>query len=392
MPLSPAAARRGVDVSLALDVLRGLAAISMVVNHVAVQLLARADFHGAAALATFAASGAPVLFFFATGFAGALRRPGGSAWGRLDTVACLVAADLLAAWRGHLPWLLDFFTFIALSTLAVDLLARQRRAVALALGAALVLALLRFGLAPLALPWSERIPPLAWVLGFPGVERVSYPLTPWLCYPLLGFVLGRWCATRREPPSVPRALAAFAAGSLAALALGRLALHLGLSDNRWTTMGAAYFVLSFAMIGFALWVAVAAAAAARPLAAALSLRGVSAYAVVPIHFLLIQAAHEGRFDGLPSAGFALAAASIALAALVLAKGFAALLGRAHAAGPTTLRAATGALLLACALGLWALPAVHRLAFESQALVTLGQLALGAWLLRAPRRRPAVAVA
>ena len=54
MPLSPAAARRGVDVSLALDVLRGLAAISMVVNHVAVQLLARADFHGAAALATFA--------------------------------------------------------------------------------------------------------------------------------------------------------------------------------------------------------------------------------------------------------------------------------------------------------------------------------------------------
>jgi len=79
MPLSPAAARRGVDVSLALDVLRGLAAISMVVNHVAVQLLARADFHGAAALATFAASGAPVLFFFATGFAGALRRPGGSA-------------------------------------------------------------------------------------------------------------------------------------------------------------------------------------------------------------------------------------------------------------------------------------------------------------------------
>jgi len=126
---------------------------------------------------------------------------------------------------------------------------------------------------------------------------------------------------------------------------------------------------------------------ARPLAAALSLRGVSAYAVVPIHFLLIQAAHEGRFDGLPPAGFALAAASIALAALVLAKGFAALLGRAHAAGPTTLRAAAGALLLACALGLWALPAVHRLAFESQALVTLGQLALGAWL-----RPPAIAVA
>ena len=56
------------------------------------------------------------------------------------------------------------------------------------------------------------------------------------------------------------------------------------------------------------------------------------------------------------------------------------------------RCTAGALLLACALGLWALPAVHRLAVESQALVTLGQLALGAWLLRAPRRRPAVAVA
>ena len=277
MPLSRAAVRRGVDVSLALDVLRGLAAISMVVNHVAVRLLAREDFHGAAALAAFASSGAPVLFFFATGFAGALRRPGGSAWGRLDTVACLVAADLLAAWRGHLPWLLDFFTFIALSTLGVDLLARQRRAVTLALGAALVLVLLRFGLAPEALPWSRGLPPLAWVLGFPAVKGVSYPLAPWLCYPLLGFALGRWCATRREPPSAPRALAASAAGSLAALTLGRLALHWGLSDNRWTTMGAAYFVLSFAMIGIALWAAWARpSSAAKPLA---STRAASAITV-----------------------------------------------------------------------------------------------------------------
>ena len=118
----------------------------------------------------------------------------------------------------------------------------------------------------------------------------------------------------------------------------------------------------------------------------------SAYAVVPIHFLLIQAAHEGRFDGLPPAGFALAATVIALAALVLTRGFAALLGRAHAAGPTALRAGAGALLFACALGLWALPVLPRLAFESQALLTMGQLALGAWLLRAPRRRPVVAVA
>ena len=69
--------------ALELDVLRGVAASLMIVNHAGIRLLSPADtIESASAVAVFVGGFAPVVFFFVTGFGAALAR--GSAPRPLD--------------------------------------------------------------------------------------------------------------------------------------------------------------------------------------------------------------------------------------------------------------------------------------------------------------------
>ena len=119
---------------LELDVLRGFAAILMVVNHAGLQWLSPHDAEASLSGAlVFLGSLAPVVFFFVTGFGNAL-----SAAGRprpaplrplLVRAGLLVVADQFFAWTQGTAWVLDFFTFIALTAVIVGLLSRLERPV-----------------------------------------------------------------------------------------------------------------------------------------------------------------------------------------------------------------------------------------------------------------------
>lgn len=279
-----------------LDVLRGLAAAAMVLNHVGVAWLAPETGSLAGALSLLG-SFAPVLFFFVTGWGYGLAhqegRPG-SCRDLLFKAGVLVLMDLVLS-RGRLFW--DFLGFIALSMCVLHLL-RGRRHARVAAGVLLALTLgVRFCLAPLLkarLGQDGFLVPE--VLGLRAMPGVSYWFTPWLAYPLLGFLLG---ALTREHQALWRARALHLGLGLVTLGLlggaitSMLVAH-GANLFRWGMMSLGFFVASMALLamvlGLVVWCAALAPSRLREL---VSLRGIASLAVVPLHYGLLQLAGEG---------------------------------------------------------------------------------------------------
>jgi hypothetical protein len=121
---------------------------------------------------------------------------------------------------------------------------------------------------------------------------VSYPLLPWLAYPLTGFVLGalasrgRAVVEQRFAAVIALALAAISACSAAAwwIVQGGRALH------RWGYVSLAFYAASFAAIAAALALALVLGRMGGALARRLfELRGVASLALVPWHYAVIIA-------------------------------------------------------------------------------------------------------
>ena len=278
----PAPAHRSVGHWPELDLLRGLACFLMILNHVAVRspsmststILSASEFVGGFA---------PVLFFFTTGLGYGVQslKPGGRhGFGFLTKVAVLLLADL------------DFFTFIGLSMLILELISRLRRGgwVASIVGVSAVLA--RFVAGPLLRPALEGHPWGLWVGDVIGTGgHFGYPAGPWLAFPMLGYVLGRLAESNRatllERRRLPRELAASGA-PFALLCLVMVARGSGLF--RYWTMNSAYFLASLGVIATSLSVVVAAVRSARlgPITGRASLSGLRSFAVVPLHYFLLD--------------------------------------------------------------------------------------------------------
>lgn len=278
-----------------LDVLRGLAAALMIVNHAGFRLLLIQDAPTSAAGATiFLGSFAPVLYFFATGFGTAIAdRPDGrppALGGLFYKVVLLVIADQFFFWQGGVAWGVDFFSFIALSSVVVSLLARLRHPGTTASVLIAILLGLRYGLGPLVREHIHGHQIAAWILGVEAVTNVSYPLTPWMVYPLLGFVLGRlyapssaWSAQRRRLQ--------LGTGFALALALLCGALSMAWLNSvffRWGTVSAAYFVLSLAVVLTSGLLSVYLSRRHALIAGWIALRGVASFAVIPLHYAMLD--------------------------------------------------------------------------------------------------------
>jgi surface polysaccharide O-acyltransferase-like enzyme len=357
-----------------LDLLRGLAALLMVFNHVGYAALNRAAAQeGVSGAIVFIGSMAPVLFFFATGFGGGLAaRPG--TWRSLaDKVLLLLLADQFLGWTLGRPLGLDFFGFIAVSMVAARLvLATPRPVTVAALGIVAVL-WLRYGLGQswVAPPGGYGL--VEWLIGATPHHGVSYPASPWLVYPLLGAALS--VLHRRHGGRItPRAwMVVVAAIVVFALAAGMLASR-GSSFHRWGSVAAAFFALSVVvLLGFAALSVVLIRRAPR-LASALSLGGVASFAVVPLHYMMVR---SGAFSAQHGIVFYLAvAALIAAASFALSNAFeraAAALSRSpHRAG---LVVAALVVIVAAAFATFALARGGSPA-ASQSVATLGQLAIG----------------
>ena len=181
------------DTSRQLDLFRGFAAILMVLNHAGNAWLSRQDgADGIDGTLVFIGSAAPALFFSATGIGMGLsprRSPDWRGVGR--KVLLLAVADLFLGWGEH-RWIgLDFFAFCAISMLAVSLVVATRRPMTWAMAAIAAIIVLRYGLVGRLQPFAQQHPAIAFVTGIDGVIDVSYPLSPWLVFPLGGFILGR---------------------------------------------------------------------------------------------------------------------------------------------------------------------------------------------------------
>jgi uncharacterized membrane protein len=335
--LMQSAAQQGRPLSLPeLDVFRGLAAVFMVVNHAGFRLWAAADTQlGWATAVLLISSYAPALFFFATGLGIGLRPE------RRDTVVrdtfykagLLVLADQLSHWRGGVWAGLDFFSFIALSMLIVTALSFTGRPARWAVGLFIGVVALRYVVGPVC---KNTWPTTGWVqalVGVYGQPGVAYPLAPWLCFPLAGFLLGT-AARHRMLSSDRQALAGSGARNglsaapawvmaAAALLIGAIAAAMlntvGASFHRWGTVGIGFFALSLAVIG-AVWLVSQAVSRWTPrVAAGLSLRGVAAFLVVPLHYGALEALTRLGWSALASSLFVPTVIALCGVALVAAR-------------------------------------------------------------------------
>jgi hypothetical protein len=272
-----------------LDVLRGWAAVLMVFNHVGFAVLSpQAATQGFSGAMVFLGSMAPVVFFFATGFGAGLAPP--ARWGAvLDKVVLLLAADFLLTWRlGHTTPRLDFFGFIAVSMVAVRLAQSTPRPMIVAGAAALGVLLLRYVGGRWLDDGTGDYGVLRWWVGRFGHEAVSYPAAPWLAYPWAGLMLGmawRECGGR---PSARAWFVFVAVGASFAAAAAAMAWR-GESFFRWGSVGPGFFATSVAVLAALSALSVALVRAAPRVAAALSLGGVAAFALVPLHYAAVHA-------------------------------------------------------------------------------------------------------
>ncbi len=292
-----------------LDVFRGWAAVLMIVNHAGYALLSPADASASGSgLAVFLGSFAPVLFFFATGFGIGLRPVGQPPPSLFETgwkSALLVAADQAIYWRGGASFGFDFFSFIGIASLLVSVVARARRPVPLSLCLVVAILVVRYAVGPFAREWLPEQGLSDWLTGLRGHTGVSYPFAPWMVYPLIGFVLGRWYAAGDAATNRRRWLLAGAAVAIASPALTAAMRWMGAGLFRWGSVSSSFFVLSLGILAAFALLSVATARSGLP-GRLLALRGVASFAVIPIHYALLGLAEP--FDlPLPPLAFAVAA-------------------------------------------------------------------------------------
>jgi hypothetical protein len=276
-----------------LDVFRGFAAILMVLNHAGFQWLAPVDATtGIDGVAVFLGSAAPALFFFATGVGMGLSRRRAVDWpGIARKVVLLLIADLFLGWSVH-RWIgLDFFAFCAVSMLAVAVVTATPRPVptaAIAIAACLVV---RYAFVSRLQPLAADYPIVAFVSGIEGVVDVSYPLSPWLVFPLAGFILGRLSARGEGAAHLPSPRIAVAVLSSASGVVAWWLASRGAVMHRWNSVSVAYFLFAIAFVG-AVWLLTDALALASGsgFVRALQTRGPASLLIVPVHYGLIGTA------------------------------------------------------------------------------------------------------
>jgi uncharacterized membrane protein len=282
-----------------LDILRGIAAALMIVNHLGYKTLSPEHLNtGLTSHLVFIGSFAPVLFFFVTGVGYGIQskkpqKP--NHWSiLLNKVAILILADLFMHWsNGH--WLgLDFFGFIGISCIILELVRSLRHSILYALSGLVMISGLRYSIGP-HLKLSESLGYVGdfwgWLIGTSCPLGISYALSPWIVYPLLGYIVG-WIASRYSEwikqcwlqLSLYLLLCA-----LPPLAGGVLLANKGSTFFRWGTVSLSYYIVSFAAIVIALVGAllIGQIRSLKLLEKYLSLPGVASFAVVPIHYFFI---------------------------------------------------------------------------------------------------------
>ncbi|MBV8884985.1 MAG: DUF1624 domain-containing protein [Chroococcidiopsidaceae cyanobacterium CP_BM_RX_35] len=311
-----------------LDIIRGLAAVLMVMNHLGNATLTSPQNSGISGSLVFIGSFAPVLFFFVTGVGYGLQshKKKTNRWYiTLNKVVVLFLADLLLRWSPG-GWLgIDFFGFIGLSSLVLELLRNSKSPLAYCLGGFATISAMRYLVGPV-LRVSEYDRQawgiLGWIFGTYAAPGVSYPLSPWLAYPLAGYLIGYAVVRYRVLIEKYRSQVIFGLlmlGAIPAIA-GVIINRHGSSLFRWGTVSFDFYVVSFSVIlaSLALSLIACAGAKLRVYQNALSLQGIASFAVVPLHYFLIYLLVSLGVVGLGLLSFCLLLVAVLIVSFLLA--------------------------------------------------------------------------
>ena len=363
--------------SRALDAFRGIAVALMVANHLGYAVVpAAAQQSLPNATLIFLGSVAPALFFFATGQGAGLSPHNGPLRHLLAKMALLLAADaLLLAARGKALGL-DFFGFTAVCMAALYALKACPRPRQVAVGAVALLLLARY--TPAIAPVLGAVLPEPWVIwltGRGGIAGVSYPLSPWLIYPLAG-----WLWAQHAPASDRGRVAGLWGVILLSCGLAAVAWWRQAPFFRWGSVSLAYFVLSWAVLAGA-WLLSRRALPQR----LLSVRGLSSYLNVPVHYFLVGLCTAAGLAWPQPLAYAALLLGVLAASLLASRALEAGFVRADAAAPLP-SSAVGLLVLTLAWAgslAWLLdtPGLGR-----AAVALAGQLGVALLLVRVARAR------
>ena len=278
-----------------IDIIRGIAVIMMLTNHAAVRWL---DFYGnnngISGCLSFIGSFAPVMFFFATGLGyGASHRIGyhGDYRNVLFKATILIIMDGFMCQRFTIIAGWDFLAFIAFSMIVLLLIKDQYNAVPKALFAAIFFALFKFIGTLIYRTLGLKQTWLAIAIGLGGIESISYWFAPWFTYPFVGFIIGAMIVKWSDLIQQKKALFISSAAATGTL-IGLVSFYLynkGAIYFRWGTMSINYFIASFSVIAFILVIAYLFPifTQLRKIIQAISMRGISSLAVVPVHYFIL---------------------------------------------------------------------------------------------------------
>jgi uncharacterized membrane protein len=312
-----------------LDILRGLAAVLMVVNHSGYATLAPNLLSGSLpGNLVFIGSFAPVLFFFVTGVGYGIqssKKKTNHWYAVLYKVVVLLLADQLLHWSGGI-WLgIDFFGFIGLSSLVLELFRNSKSPLAYCLGGFALVSVMRYLIGPeLRFGYDQKTSEwLGLLFGTHDTPGISYQLSPWLAYPLIGYLVGFAAVHYRDFVQKHRwqvICGALILGVIPATAGSILARNGGSSFFRWGTVAFGFYIVSFTIIlvGMALSLAIC-GSRLRVCQNALSLRGIDTFAVVPLHYFLLDLLVMYGVSGLKTFSFYLLVISVLTISFLLAR-------------------------------------------------------------------------
>jgi hypothetical protein len=374
---------------LELDLLRGIAAIFMVVNHAGYRLLEENLQHsGPMAALLFISSFAPVIFFFVTGFGvGVSREARGAApqmVAVLQKAGLLFIADQFLYWRHGVAFGLDFLGFIALAAVLCTWVATRPNRFAIACTAFAVIFLVRFVFGP-RLNALDLGPWMRFLIGVGDVAHVSYPFSPWMALPALGLAVGLRYPQRAATLDIKNVwnwVSLVVAGLFLALSAG--AYLIGASFFRWGTMGLGFFVMSFAMVAVIGWFSIQFSAVWPRVSDAIGIRGVASFAVVPVHYVGIDVAAVAVGRHLSQGEFLVCAAVLITLSYGLSKFIAAAVQRVVKASQPAIAIGMLCIVLICALVL--LFSTDTSTNLRMLMMVFGQLAICGLFVFIPVRR------
>lgn len=279
-----------------LDLLRGFAVIFMLVNHSLVQWLNKSDFNYEYIISiSFISSFAPVLFFFATGVGfGLAHEQGRPAAIRplLIKVIILIVADIFMRSGDLHSFGWDFLAFIAFSMLFLHFFRGRNNAIIKAFISILILFIIRYGVGGYYGGHYSNNDWIAVIIGIKAIDGVSYWFTPWLIYPLIGFIYGAIYKFHNEKHKrllLPLISLMLISGLIISSISFVMSNH-GSIYFRWGTVSVNFFIASIACLLFCVALAniISELFAMRFISTSLSMQGVSSLAIVPVHYLFLN--------------------------------------------------------------------------------------------------------